>query len=164
MRLRITILILFIANISFAQFTAGIRVMSGGNIPFIINNMDKYTNGMTSPVTTTLNLKWDDTTDTKNWHLEIKSDAPSIDNENGDSLPLATIELSSVDGGSVAPATTYNANVALTAIDQNLVAGGPEGAYGDNIVVITYKIPAGILIDNPVGIYTIGVLLTLSAE
>lgn len=138
-----------------------ISIISGGNVPFVINSIDKWKNGAILPDWTTIRISITDSagvvvTDITEWQLRFN--AQDIDGDskfdaedpgNLSKITLNTLELSSVLSASCG-AVLISPLIALSSLEQTLVTGSiPAGtACADNILNITYNCGSSLTVPN----------------
>lgn len=135
-----------------------ISIVSGGNVPFVINSLEKWENGATLPNWTTIRISITDSagtniTDIIEWQLRFN--AQDIDGDskfdaedpgNLSKIALNTIQLTSFSLAGCGAILDLPATKELRNTEQTLVTGTiPAGTTcADNILSITYDCGSSI--------------------
>ena len=148
---------------SSASGAVRISIISGGNVPFVINSLDKWENGATLPIWTTIRISVTDSVgnppDLTNWELRFNAQDIDVDSKfdaedplNASKITLNTLELtSSLLAASCGAVLDLPATKDLRNTEQTLVTGTmDDGATcADNILNITYNCGSSLtIIDN----------------
>jgi len=158
--------LLCFSNDTMAQSSASgavrISILSGGNVPFVINSIDKWENGATLPNWTTIRISVTDSaggvpSDLVAWELRFNAQDIDVDSEfdaedpaNVTKITLDMLELTSSLLAGCGAVLDLPATKALSNAEQPLVAGTiPASATCvDNILNITYDCGSSLTIAN----------------
>jgi len=161
-------LILFILSIStvYSQpganpYTARLTVIRGGYVEFTFNSIDKLNNGITYTNYTQLSICYKDPDNSAGtWKLSVQANGANF-TSGANTLNLSTVDLTTSNAGALA--ATYFANIPLSAVNSNIVTGGPQGTETENIVNVTYRCGmGGTMLGKTQGNYTADIIFTLS--
>lgn len=164
--------LIFVQVNSYSQnISSRLTILSGDNVPFTFNSMQKYENGITFSNWSSVEVRFIDTTDLgvpnlTEWRLDVKAMTPLINGEAGYSLPLNTIEIESSGINA-----TYNGPFALSdADDVHLVEDGLQTPpLGPTIVFITFHCGKSLTVPNNLlgsipDYYFVDLMFTLQPE
>lgn len=147
-RLLILLLILFISFEAIGQTgSARISISGEGNTTyFTFNSFEKYSNGISFTsigsayyIDTICNPLPCVSTGTQ-WELNVKANSATIIGDNGNNLPLSTIEIEIVGDDLGA---TYYSPIILSNIDQLLVENGTQHVPGVTYTTLTITCNVG---------------------
>ena len=151
----IIIWLLFAGNSVLAQFkilednSARISVLSGGNVPFIFNSINKYSTGVTYTNWTRLGITYVDSCLACGTGFELHVRAADVDgdgaitsDDGGNTIPFSIIELQASNAVGLPPGpTVYSAPTPLSAISAILLTTAVDTADANtHQVFITYTI------------------------
>lgn len=135
--LLVILLLSLLSNLNAQNITKQLRIMRGGNIPFVFSTLNDYNNGKslgdTVSVTTgwtRLQISFTDTTDTggdglsNGWELLVNATTPFISDVGNNELTLDSLKVFSKSGiftNSIV--TTYNHTLSL---GQKIIASGTD--------------------------------------
>jgi hypothetical protein len=142
MKLKYAILffgVILFANQMFGQ-SLRLSVKRGGVIQFYFNTLKKYNEGITYNDYTQIAVAFSEHSAPKDssWQMEVRALNATIDGGGTNTLPLNVIRMQTSDGGSSTSATYTGGWVQLTNAYQVVVSNGPEGAFTDNVVNISW--------------------------
>lgn len=144
-----------------------IIVESGGNIPFNVNSLKKYSEGIGLTNWTRLSISFLDTTNagvptTATWKLEVKANASTMFGDYGETLELDYLVLNIADASITSlPDGTINSNdIFVSDVFQPLVTGAPQGEY---ILNISYRLGTEVeLLGHPPDYYFVDLIFEIS--
>ncbi|PCJ87766.1 MAG: hypothetical protein COA57_04215 [Flavobacteriales bacterium] len=123
----------------FAQASAGFFIEQGGNVPFVFNSISKLESGITYTDWTRIRIKMQELnvdavdTFTSGWTLTFRAMAATIAGDQGGSIPLSRVRLSSTDASPFPPELTPIALTALTGAAQTLASGAASSHVPNHI-------------------------------
>lgn len=150
--------------------SARLSVISGGNIEFYFNSLDKYENGVTYTNGTTLGISINDEAPGSalaSWTLDFTSNAGQTEftGEGGNTLDLDRLELTPSNNLGLA-AATFSGTLPLSTATQTLVSTALPALlttdWTTHQVNITYDMgtTTSLIEENP-GFYTVEIEFTL---
>ena len=162
---------IFLTYACFSQTgTARLTISNEGSpLLFNFNSFDKYDNGISLSaigsayyIDTICNPLPCVSTGTQ-WELTVRANSAVIIGDNGNNLPLNTIELE-ISGND--PGATYFTPVLLTQIDQPLIINGSQHAPGTyTTLTITYNIGTNTpLLGEEPDNYYVDIIFTLQKQ
>lgn len=158
-------LLCFQLSSALPQTTSRITVESGGSVPFNVNSLKKYTDGIVLANWTRLSISFLDTINAATtWKLEVKASTTTIDGDYGGTLDLNYLIFKIVNESNTSlPEGTLNLNdiYGSNAI-QTLITGAPQGDY---ILSISYRLGTEVaLLGQPPDYYFVDLIFEISAD
>jgi len=136
-------------------------MLSGANVDFIFNSLQKYESGISYPNYTKIGVKYvrqplpsgSDTT----WIMQFYANTPTIIGSGTNYLDLDVIKLTAVY-------QSEKDSAYLSSAYQTLVKNGKRGDFNSNVVTISYEcgITNTLLYKKP-DFYTVDIILVFSA-
>jgi len=129
-----------------------LSVLSGGNVPFIFNSIERYQNGISRPFWTRFGITVVDSPPPiptyTTWELTFRATTATIDGEGGNTLPLRILELTPSIASGLGGATLDVPLIKeLSAVDQLLISDAipPNRSYVTDQLEITYDCGRNLL-------------------
>lgn len=171
-----TVLCLFFQLVFSQDVTTSSRILieSGGSVPFSINSMKKYQEGMAYEDWSRLALAFSDSitiadvteVTSATWKLEFKANTHKMFGDYGGELDLSliTLQVACAGGNNDLEAFIIEGEHTLNEGFTTLIEGAPQGSFQDNKILITYRIGQGaeILKGNPPDYFTVDIIFELS--
>ncbi len=133
-----------------SQPTGIIRIESGGSVPFHVNSLNKYNEGMELNNWSRFSILIEDLDAADSWRLEVLASDPTLVGDYGNDLDLGYISITAIANNLAAETLNYFPINQLSNGPQTLATGLGSGVFE---ILITYNIgtdPGNILLgENP---------------
>ncbi len=161
-KISILIILFLISFRGNCQTTSRLTISSEGETLFLnFNSFDKYKNGISLSTIASVYFV-DPLVPGLRWELDVKANSPIIIGENGNTLPLSTIEI--VASGTENPTANYY-TVNLAPSDFVLIDNGSQTDANGHLIIITYNIGTNTsLLGSIPDYYFVDIIYTLQPD
>jgi len=158
----IVICLLIISFDGLSQTTSRLSISSEGEtLPFDFNSFKKYEDGIS--ISTIASVYFvDPSLPALRWKLDVKANSASIIGDNGNTLPLSTIEIQA--SGTENPTALYH-TISLAPSDVTLIENGSQTDLNGHIIYIQYNVGTNTsLLGQTPDYYFVDIIYTLQPE
>ena len=147
-----------------SQPTGTIRLESGGSVPFHINSLQKYKDGMELNNWTRFSILIEDLGPLESWRLEVLASDPKLIGDYGRDLELDYISLTAVADNLEAESLNYLPVNQLSNGPQTIATGQGPGTF---VIWINYGIgtdPGNILLGEHPDYYFVQIYFDIKSD
>lgn len=147
-----------------AQPTGTIRLESGGSVPFHINSLNKYKEGMELNNWTRFSILIEDLGAAESWRLEVLASDPTLEGDYGNDLDLGYISITAIANNPAAESLDYFPINQLSNGPQTLATGLGSGEFE---ILISYNIgtdPGNILLGEDPDYYFVQIYFDIKSD